>query len=323
MNIFEKSGKTVIDIELAAIEKLRQAINASFNRACDAILNCQGRAIVIGMGKSGHIANKVAATLASTGSPAFFVHPGEASHGDLGMITNNDVVIMISGSGNTDEILLIIPLIKKLGIPLIAMTGNQHSSLAQAADIHLDTSVDKEACPHNLAPTASTTAALVMGDALAIALLQARGFSRQDFASTHPAGSLGKRLLLQVKQIMHHGQAVPKVLASANIKEALIEMTAKSLGVTAIIDQQDQLLGVFTDGDLRRVLEKELSLESIRIEQVMTKNCKTVHADTLAVEAFDLMEAHQIFSLLVIDQQQNLIGALNMHDLFRAGVGKK
>lgn len=323
MSKFEQFGKTVVDIECAAIDRLKQAINADFAQACQSLLACHGRVIVIGMGKSGHIAHKLAATFASTGTPAFYVHPGEAGHGDLGMITKDDIAIAISSSGNTDEILMILPLIEKLAIPLIALTGNAQSSLAQAADIHLDVAVEKEACPHNLAPSASTTAALVMGDALAIALLQARGFSREDFALTHPAGSLGKRLLLQVKQIMHQGAAIPKLLPTASIRAALIEMTAKSLGLTAVVDDDNYLLGVFTDGDLRRVLEKEMALARTPIEQVMTKNCKTIYADTLAAEAFDLMETHQIFSLLVVDQQQRLIGALNMHDLFRAGVNKK
>jgi len=251
---FCESGRESVTIELTAIQKLLTAIDDRFAAACQCLLECQGRIIVIGMGKSGHIARKIAATLTSTGSPAFFVHPAEARHGDLGIITANDVVLAISSSGNTEEVLLILPLLKKLGVALIALTGNAQSSLAQAANIHLDASIDKEACPFNLAPTASTTVALVLGDAIAIALLKARGFTREDFALTHPAGHLGKRLLLSVKDIMHQGKAIPKVLTQASLQEAIIEMTRKNLGMTAIVDHNNTLLGIFTDGDLRRTL---------------------------------------------------------------------
>ncbi|MEM9243933.1 MAG: KpsF/GutQ family sugar-phosphate isomerase [Pseudomonadota bacterium] len=312
----------VIRTELAAIEKLDVSIDDNFASACEKLLACRGRIIVTGMGKSGHIAGKIAATLASTGTPAFFVHAGEAGHGDLGMITAGDIVIVLSSSGSTEEIALILPLLKKLGVCLIAMTGNPQSLLAQEADIHLDVSVEKEAGPHNLAPTASTTVALVMGDALAIALLNSRNFTKEDFAFSHPAGYIGKCLLLQVKQIMHTGNAIPQVSIDTELATAIIEMTKKSLGITAIVDKQNKLLGIFTDGDLRRVIEKNLDLRQMTMGEVMTTQCKTVRANTLAADAFKLMEQHQIFTLLVVDDKDKLIGAFSMHDLFHAGVIK-
>jgi arabinose-5-phosphate isomerase len=272
------------------------------------------------MGKSGHIAGKIAATLASTGSPAFFVHPGEASHGDLGMITPKDVVIALSNSGNTGEILTIVPIIKRLGVPLISMTGNAKSPLAAEATINLDVGVENEACPLGLAPTSSTTVALVMGDALAVALLETRGFTEEDFALSHPGGSLGRRLLLHVSDIMHTGEDIPSVPPDATISEALLEMSSKGLGMTGIIDEDGRVLGIYTDGDLRRTLDKNIDLQQTRIDQVMTANCKTVDAHDLAAKVLKLMEDHKINGALVIDSEKRMIGALNMHDLLRAGV---
>ncbi|MBF0255152.1 MAG: KpsF/GutQ family sugar-phosphate isomerase [Gammaproteobacteria bacterium] len=284
------------------------------------MLNCPGRVIVTGMGKSGHIGNKIAATLASTGTPAFFVHPGEASHGDLGMITDKDVVVALSNSGETAEILTILPLIKRLGAPLIALTGNPESNLAREADVHLDVSVEKEACPLGLAPTSSTTATLAMGDALAIALLEARGFTEEDFARSHPGGSLGRRLLLHVKDIMRSGEAIPRVLHSASLNQALLEMTRKGLGMTAVVDENESILGIYTDGDLRRTLDQGLDIHQVGIAEVMTPGCVTLPQDSLAAAALQLMESRKINALLVADDQGRLIGALNMHDLLRAGV---
>jgi len=273
------------------------------------------------MGKSGHIARKIAATLASTGTPAFFVHPGEASHGDLGMITQKDVVLALSYSGETDELLTILPLIKRQNIPLIAMTGNAQSSLARLGDLHLDVSVPAEACPLGLAPTASTTAALVMGDALAIALLEARGFTSDDFARSHPAGSLGRRLLLHISDIMHTGDKIPSIDANATLSATLMEMTRKGLGMTAVVDDQQRLLGVFTDGDLRRAVDDDdIDLRTTPVTQLMTARPKTITADKLAVEAARLMEDHKIHALLVVDAEQRVVGALNIHDLLRARV---
>jgi len=317
---FKKLGLAVVETELASVSILRQRIDDNFSRACELLLNCQGRIVVTGMGKSGHIAGKIAATLASTGSPAFFVHPGEASHGDLGMITSKDVVIALSNSGNTAELLTIVPIIKRLGVPLISMTGNAKSPLATEATIALDVSVAQEACPLGLAPTSSTTVALVMGDALAVALLQARGFTEEDFALSHPGGSLGRRLLLHVADIMHTGDAMPTVKPEATISAALLEMSSKGLGMTAIIDHAQRVLGIFTDGDLRRTLDKNMDLKMAKIEQVMTRNCITVDAHDLAAKILKLMEDHKINGVLVTDQDDRLIGALNMHDLLRAGV---
>jgi arabinose-5-phosphate isomerase len=289
--------------------------------ACRLIMACAGRVVVTGMGKSGHVARKIAATLASTGTPAFFVHPGEASHGDLGMILPQDVVLALSNSGETDEVLFILPVIKRQGIPLIAITGNAHSSLADEANVHLDASIAVEACPLGLAPTASTTAALVMGDALAVALLEARGFTSEDFARSHPAGSLGRRLLLHISDVMHTGEGIPAVPPDASLTQALMEMTRKHLGMTAVIDADRHLLGVFTDGDLRRALDDVgVDLRSSTVSQLMTRGPKTIGADKLAIEAAQLMEKHQIHALLVVNDQQQVVGALNIHDLLRARV---
>jgi len=317
---YRQLGLAVINTELAAVEKLKSRIDASFTRACELLLACDGRIVVTGMGKSGHIGGKIAATLASTGSPAFFVHPGEASHGDLGMITAKDVVLALSNSGNTTEILTIVPIIKRFGVPLISMTGNTKSALATEADVNLDVSVTQEACPHGLAPTSSTTVALVMGDALAIALLQARGFTEEDFALSHPGGSLGRRLLCHVEDIMHTGNAIPKVNRQATVSEALLEMTGKNMGMTAIVDENDDLLGIYTDGDLRRSLDKNIDIHTAPIEKVMTKGCKTAHAHDLAAKVLKQMDDFKINGILITDENNKLIGALNMHDLLRAGI---
>ncbi|NOR42133.1 MAG: KpsF/GutQ family sugar-phosphate isomerase, partial [Gammaproteobacteria bacterium] len=276
---FQQLGREVIATELAEITALESRIDESFSMACELLLSCKGRIVITGMGKSGHIGGKIAATLASTGSPAFFVHPGEASHGDLGMITKNDIVIALSNSGNTAEIATIIPILKRFGVPLISMTGDKNSTLATAADINLDVSVSKEACPHDLAPTSSTTVALVMGDALAVALLQARGFTPEDFALSHPGGSLGKRLLLHVSDVMHQDDRVPKVDDTATVSEALLEMSNKGLGMTAIVDRDNKVLGIYTDGDLRRSLDKNIDVHNTAIKDVMTKDCRTTAAD--------------------------------------------
>ena len=317
---FQKLGRAVIATELAEIDALQSRIDGNFVQACELLLTCQGRIVVTGMGKSGHIGGKIAATLASTGSPAFFVHPGEASHGDLGMITKNDVVIALSNSGNTAEIATIIPILKRFGVPLISMTGDKNSTLATAADINLDVSVSKEACPHDLAPTSSTTVALVMGDALAVALLQARGFTAEDFALSHPGGSLGKRLLLHVADIMQTGERIPKVRQSATVSEALLEMSKKGLGMTAIVDDEEHVLGLYTDGDLRRSLDKNIDVHNTAINDVMTKNCRTTTANELAASIVKIMDDHGINGLLVTDENNKLIGALNMHDILRAGI---
>ena len=313
-------GRAVIETEAAAITALLQRLDARFEQACHYLLECKGRIVVTGMGKSGHIGNKIAATLASTGSPAFFVHPGEASHGDLGMITPQDVVLALSNSGETSELLTILPLLKRLGTPLIAMTGNPESNLARESEVHLDVSVEKEACPLGLAPTSSTTAALVMGDALAVALLEARGFTAEDFALSHPGGSLGRRLLLHVDDIMHSGDKLPVVGEQASLHDALEMMSAKGLGMTAVIDTQGRLSGVYTDGDLRRTLNKPVDIHQQKVGDVMTRQCKTVAPDMLAAEALQLMDEKKINGLLVVNEQQQLIGAFNMHDLLRAGV---
>ena len=317
---FQQLGREVVATELAEITALQSRIDENFDRACELLLDCKGRIVVTGMGKSGHIGGKIAATLASTGSPAFFVHPGEASHGDLGMITKNDVVIALSNSGNTAEIATIIPILKRFAVPLISMTGDKNSILATAADINLDVSVSKEACPHDLAPTSSTTVALVMGDALAVALLQARGFTAEDFALSHPGGSLGKRLLLHVSDIMQTGERLPKVLQTASVSEALLEMSKKGLGMTAIVDQQDKVLGIYTDGDLRRSLDKNIDVHKASISDVMTKNCRTTTADELAASIVKIMDDHGINGFLVTDENNTLIGAFNMHDILRAGI---
>jgi arabinose-5-phosphate isomerase len=315
-----RHGKEVIETELAAVGGLLDRVNDDFARACHYILDCQGRAVVIGMGKSGHIGNKIAATLASTGTPAFFVHPGEASHGDLGMITAQDVVIALSNSGETDEITALLPVIEHLRVPLITLTGNPNSSLARSASVNIDVSVSQEACPLDLAPTASTTAALIMGDALAIALLEARGFSVEDFALSHPGGTLGRRLLLRVKDIMHSGEEIPCVYEDTLLSNTLVEMTRKGLGTTAIIDADNRVLGIFTDGDVRRALDAGVDVHETRVAEVMTAGCRTIKADALAVEALSMMETHKINALLVVEEENILIGALNMHDLLRARV---
>ncbi|MCF6336953.1 MAG: KpsF/GutQ family sugar-phosphate isomerase [Gammaproteobacteria bacterium] len=317
----EQMALAVIDIEAKAIADLAGRIGPDFVHACRFMYDCEGRIVVLGMGKSGHIGEKIAATLASTGSPAFFVHPGEASHGDMGMITRNDVVLALSNSGETTEVLTILPLIKRLGVPLIALTGKVDSTLAGAADAHLDVSVEKEACPLGLAPTSSTTAALVMGDALAVSLLEQRGFTADDFALSHPGGSLGRRLLLHVEDIMHGNDSIPCVSDTASLSEALLEMTQKGLGMTGVVDADGKLAGIFTDGDLRRVLDHgEVNVHQTGIAEVMTRNCKTVQARQLAVETLSLMEQYKINSLMVVNEQQRPVGALNMHDLLRAGV---
>jgi arabinose-5-phosphate isomerase len=313
-------GREVLDIEAEAVLALRQRVGPEFALACRYCLECRGRVVVTGMGKSGHIAGKIAATLASTGTPAFFVHPGEASHGDLGMITATDVVLAISNSGETPEILTILPLIKRLGVRLIAMTGRPESTLATAADAHLHVGVDKEACPLNLAPTASTTATLAMGDALAVALLHRRGFTREDFAMSHPGGQLGRRLLLHVRDIMRTGERVPRVAPDLVVSEGLFEISRKGLGMTAVVDDSDRVLGIYTDGDLRRTLDARHDLTTTRIGEVMTRNVKTVRGEMLAAEAVRMMEAHSITALLVVDPGDRLVGAFNVHDLLQAGV---
>ncbi|WHZ20859.1 MAG: D-arabinose-5-phosphate isomerase [Rhodanobacteraceae bacterium] len=314
------SARKVIRIESGAITDLEARIDGDFSKACRLILACSGRVVVSGMGKSGHIARKIAATLASTGTPAFYVHPGEASHGDIGMITQHDVVLLLSNSGETEEVLTILPFLKRQGNALIAMTGNPRSSLAQDADAHLDASVSTEACPLGLAPTASTTAALVLGDALAIALLEARGFTADDFARSHPAGALGRRLL-KIADVMHTGDAIPTVHADATLTEALMEMSRKGLGMTAIVDAAGKLLGVFTDGDLRRMLDDHgVDLRAARVSGAMSRNPKVIDPDKLAAEAAQMMETHKIHALLVVDETRHVVGALNIHDLLRARV---
>lgn len=317
---YRSSAVRAIRIEREAIEALEHRINGDFTRACEVIMACKGRVVVTGMGKSGHIGNKIAATLASTGTPSFFVHPGEASHGDLGMITPQDVVIAISNSGSTSEVVTILPLIKRMGAPLISMTGNPDSVLAKEAVANLDVSVASEACPLGLAPTSSTTATLVMGDALAVALLEARGFSAEDFAFSHPGGSLGRRLLLRVSDIMHTGNEIPQVMESATLSDALLEITRKGLGMTTVVNAVGEMTGIFTDGDLRRTLDKPVDVHTTTISQIMTRNGKTIQADHLAAEALNLMDELKINALPVIDGDDKLVGAINMHDLLRAGV---
>jgi arabinose-5-phosphate isomerase len=313
-------GRQALAVEIEGLQAQLPRLGAEFARACRICLDCRGRVVVTGMGKSGHIAGKIAATLASTGTPAFFVHPGEASHGDVGMITREDAVLALSNSGETDEILTIAPAIKRLGVPLVAMTGNANSALARLATVHLDIAVPAEACPLNLAPTASTTAALAVGDAMAVALLKARGFTEEDFARSHPAGNLGRRLLLHVRDVMRTGTSVPKVQLDTPLAEGLLEMTRKGLGMTAVMDTADRVAGIFTDGDLRRALDRAADLHATRMQEVMTRGAKTVQAGMLAAEAVHLMEEHRITSLLVIDAENRAVGALNVHDLMRAGV---
>ena len=318
---FAASGRRVFAVERDGMEAVAARIDGAFSAACRAILASRGRVACTGMGKSGHVARKIAATLASTGTPAFYVHPGEAAHGDLGMVTDADIVLALSYSGESDELLTLLPALKRQGNAIIAMTGREASSLAREADIHLDISVPAEACPLALAPTSSTTASLAMGDALAVALLEARGFTADDFARSHPAGALGRRLLLHITDVMHAGDDVPRIGPEASISEALVEMSRKRLGMTAIVDGDGRLLGLYTDGDLRRSLDDEaVDLRATRIDAVMTRAPRTLGADALAAEAAQMMETHKINALLVLDAQQRVVGALNIHDLLRARV---
>ena len=316
---FIESGLRTIKMEVEAVGLLSSRVNQQFSIACETILACQGRVIVTGMGKSGHIGNKIAATLASTGTPAFFVHPGEASHGDLGMITKTDVVIAISNSGNTNEIVTLLPLIARLGIPLISMTGDEQSQLAKAACANLDVSVTIEACPLNLAPTTSTTVTLVMGDALAIALLEARGFNAEDFAFSHPSGALGRKLLLRVKDIMHEGDQIPVVTADKTLQDALIEMTQKGLGMTTIMSDDAKLVGIFTDGDLRRIIDLKVDFATTSVSDVMSADPKTIPQNMLAAEALTIMEKASI-TALIVEEEDHITGVLHLHDILRAGV---
>lgn len=314
---FEQLGRETIEIEAEALKALAGCVDANFACACELILATRGRVVVVGMGKSGHVGGKIAATLASTGTPAFFVHPGEASHGDVGMITPTDLVLAVSNSGETDEILLILPIIKRMGVKLVALTGSRESTLARQADAVIYCGVAKEACPLNLAPTASTTATLAMGDALAVALLKYRGLTHEDFARSHPAGTLGRRLLLYVRDVMHSGADVPSVPEGANLREALLEMTSKALGMTAVVDGDGRLAGVLTDGDLRRLLQRNVDVYGARVADVMTPNPRTTTADRLAAETIELMRAQRINGLIVVDEAHRVVGALNMHDLLR------
>jgi len=313
-------GRTVLETEARAVTALGPRLGPSFVEACRLLLACEGRAVVTGMGKSGHVGRKIAATLASTGTPAFFVHPGEASHGDAGMITVHDVVIALSNSGETAELITILPIIKRLDVPMIALTGRPDSTLGRAATAVLDVSVPAEACPLNLAPTASTTATLAMGDALAVAILEARGFTQEDFARSHPGGSLGRRLLLHVEDIMRRGADLPRVSPETTLRDGLIEMSRKGLGMTTILDDAERVIGVFTDGDLRRALDGQPDLQRTRMADVMTRDCKTVRPRMLAAEAVHIMETFRITALPVVDESGALVGALNVHDLLRAGV---
>ncbi|WP_444896349.1 KpsF/GutQ family sugar-phosphate isomerase [Microbulbifer sp. EKSA008] len=315
-----EAGRRTVRMETEAVAALENRVNGEFQRACEMIMQCRGRTIVTGMGKSGHIGRKIAATLASTGTPSFFVHPGEASHGDLGMITRDDVVIAISNSGSSAEVLTLLPLLKRLGIPLISMAGKTDSPLAQAAEVNLDISVATEACPLNLAPTSSTTVTLVMGDALAVALLEARGFTAEDFAFSHPGGALGRRLLLKVEDVMHAGDELPQVTPETLLSKALLEMTSKGFGMTTIVNSDGELLGVFTDGDLRRVIDQKIALDKAVMEEVMSRRPKTVSADTLAAESLRIMEDYKITALVVEDEAHHPVGVLHMHDILRAGV---
>ncbi|CAN5278358.1 KpsF/GutQ family sugar-phosphate isomerase [soil metagenome] len=315
-----EQGRRVLAMEADAIRELGPRLGPTFVEACRLCLACRGRIVVTGMGKSGHVGGKIAATLASTGSPSFFVHPGEASHGDMGMITGEDAVLAVSNSGDTVEIVTLLPLIKRLGVPLITLTGKPDSVLARAATVNVDVSVSEEACPLNLAPTASTTAALAMGDALAIAMLDSRGFTVEDFARSHPGGMLGRRLLLKVEDVMHTGDEIPRVAADIPVGEGLVEMSRKGLGMTAVVDADGRLLGIFTDGDLRRALDHELDVHRTLMREVMTRDCRTIGPQELAAEAVHLLDACKINQLLVVGPNRELVGALNVHDLLRAGV---
>ena len=313
-------GRAVLDIEAKTVANLAQSLDSNFASAARYLMKCEGRVVVLGMGKSGHIGSKIAATLASTGTPAFFVHPGEASHGVMGMITAQDVVLAISNSGETDELVILMPLMKRLGVPLIAMSGNTESTLAKQSTVHIHVDVSEEACPLGLAPTSSTTAALAMGDALAVALLQARGFTREDFALSHPGGALGRRLLLKISDLTHKKDDMPTVRPDATVGEALEEMTRKGLGVTAVTDASGKLLGIFTDGDLRRLFEQKIDMSDTPIKAVMVVDCTTVKDDILAADALRIMQAGRFNALLVVDENQHPEGVLNMHDLLRARV---
>ena len=315
-----KLASEVLAIESRAVDALRDRLGDEFIAACELCLETSGRIVVSGMGKSGHVSNKIAATLSSTGTPAFFMHPAEASHGDLGMITSQDLLLAISYSGETMEIVTILPVVKRMGAKLLSITGNPKSTMAKAADVHLDISVNEEACPLNLAPTASTTATLAMGDALAVALLNSRGFTAEDFARSHPSGNLGKRLILRVSDIMHSGDRIPAVMSDVSLRDGLMEMTDKGLGMTAIVSDDRTLEGIFTDGDLRRTLDSGADIHSTRIRDVMHSNCKTISPDILAAEALYILEENKITSLVVTDEDNKLIGALNIHDLFREGL---
>ncbi|QBF82453.1 KpsF/GutQ family sugar-phosphate isomerase [Shewanella maritima] len=314
-------GRNVIDIEKKALENLYQYVDSdAFGQACELILQCKGKVVVMGMGKSGHIGNKISATFASTGTPAFFVHPGEASHGDLGALSKNDVVMAISNSGESSEILTLMPVIQRMGVPVIAVTGKPESNMAKLAKLHLCIKVPEEACPLGLAPTSSTTATLVMGDALAVALLQSRGFTRDDFALSHPGGSLGKKLLLKVDDVMHKDERLPLVKQNITITDALYEITKKGLGMAGVVDDSNKLVGIFTDGDLRRVIDAQVNLRDTSIAQVMTPNCVTIQAGILAAQALQVMDDKNINGLIVVDGQHQPIGALNMLDMVKAGV---
>jgi len=315
-----QSAKRTLSLEIHALQDLLPRLGRDFVRACELMLACSGRVVVVGMGKSGHVGKKIAATLASTGTPAFFVHPAEASHGDMGMLTTSDLVLALSNSGSTAEILTLLPLIKRLGIPLVSLTGRKDSPLAEAAEVNLDAAVRQEACPLQLAPTASTTATLALGDALAVALMEARGFTAEQFALSHPGGALGKRLLLRASDLMHSGERLPKVVHSASLGQALLEMSSKGLGMTCVLDDSGCLVGIFTDGDLRRAFERDLDLRSANIERLMTKSPRVAQPAMLAAEVLHLMQAHKINALVVVDNDNRPLGALNMHDLLRAGV---
>jgi arabinose-5-phosphate isomerase len=315
-----QSAQRTIRLELEAVEALLRYIDADFVRACEMILESKGRVVVVGMGKSGHIGKKIAATLASTGTTSFFVHPAEASHGDMGMITSNDIILALSNSGTTAEIVTLLPLIKRLGIKMISLTGNPASVLAEAASVNLNAHVVHEACPLNLAPTSSTTAALVMGDALAVALLEARGFTAEDFAFSHPGGALGRRLLLKVEHVMHSGERLPQVQRGTLLRDALMEMTRKGLGMTAVVEPDGRLAGIFTDGDLRRTLDRPIDIRQATIDEVMTVHGKTARPEMLAAEALKIMEDHKIGALIVVDEKDHPVGAFNLQDLLRAGV---
>lgn len=315
-----KNARAVLDTEARAIVALQERLDDAFVSACEHVLNCNGHLIVTGMGKSGHVGHKLAATLASTGTPAFFVHPAEASHGDLGMIKRDDLIVALSNSGETAEIIALLPVIKRLGVTLIAMTGQPESSLARHADIHLDTSVDREACPLGLAPTASTAAQLAMGDALAIALLDARGFTAEDFALSHPGGALGKKLLLHIRDVMHQGADLPSIDPQQTISEAIVVMTRSRLGLCAVVDGQNRAIGILTDGDLRRGLDGIGDIRTTRVDALMTEHPQTIGADALAASAVELMQSRRIQGLLVVDDESRLVGALNFQDLLQAGV---